>query len=418
MKVAYFDCFCGISGDMALGALLDAGVEADELKSQLQKLPLSDWHLEVERVVRRGVSAVSVTVLADDEHPERGLREIRQIIERSELSGDVKSKSLAIFSRLAEVEAKIHASSVDEVHFHELGAVDTIIDIVGVCVCLEVLGVGHVYASPIPTFHGTVKTRHGLLPLPAPATLELLKDAPWRELGIEGEIVTPTGAAILAVLAKSYGSMPAMKVTSVGWGAGKRDLEIPNVLRLIVGEEVGEDRPAHMDRVDESPSVCLEPDPGGCQVETVAILETNIDDMSPQLYDTLFERLFSEGALDVFLTPIQMKKTRPAVLVSVMCEPKLVDRLSNVLFEQTSTLGVRIDYKQRICLPREFVTVDTRFGPVRVKVARKDGRLINVQPEYDECRAVAEAHGVPVKLVHNAAIASFFNMEESVSGES
>ncbi|MGQ9455560.1 MAG: nickel pincer cofactor biosynthesis protein LarC [Armatimonadota bacterium] len=417
MKVAYFDCFCGISGDMALGAFLDAGVEVDDLRFQLQKMPLSNWHLEAESVVRRGVRAVSVTVLADDKHPKRGLCEIRQIIEHSGLSNSVKSNSLAIFSRLAEVEAKIHASSVDEVHFHELGAVDTIVDIVGVCVCMELLGVVHVYASPIPTFHGSVETRHGVLPLPAPATLELLKDAPWRELGIEGEIVTPTGAAILAVLAKSYGSMPAMKVTSVGWGAGKRDLEIPNVLRLIIGEEVGEDRPAHIVR-DNGSSVCSESDPCSGQVETIAILETNIDDMSPQLYDMLFERLFNEGALDVFLTPIQMKKTRPAVLVSIMCEPQLVDHLSNVLFEETSTLGVRIDYKQRVCLPREFVTVNTRFGPIRVKVARKNGQLVNVQPEYDECRIVAEAHGVPVKLVQSTAIASFFNMEESASGES
>ncbi len=404
MKVAYFDLFCGISGDMALGALIDAGVEVEALKSQLAKLRLQGWKLETEKVVKRGVSATSVSIIANDTHTERGIDQIRQIIESSDLPNGVKSNSLAVFSRLAEVEAKIHSVPVERIHFHELGAIDTIIDIVGTCICLDLLQVRHVYASAIPTFHGSVKTRHGQLPLPAPATLELLKNAPWRELGIEGEIVTPTGAAILAVLAKSFGPMPAMMITSVGWGAGKMDLDVPNVLRVIIGDEVGREssdcNAEYRHRAQEQPN--------SSELETVAVLETNIDDMSPQVYELLMDRLFAEGALDVYLVPIHMKKNRPAVLVSVICSPESVDRLSDVLFEETSTIGIRVDYRKRFCLARELLTVDTPFGPVKMKVARKAGRIVNAQPEYDDCRSAATRHDVPLKMVQNAAIAAFY----------
>ncbi|MDH7602372.1 MAG: nickel pincer cofactor biosynthesis protein LarC [Armatimonadota bacterium] len=404
MKVAYFDLFCGISGDMALGALIDAGADVDALRAELAKLGLSGWELEVEKVVKRGVSASSVSIIAEDEHAERGIVEIRQLIEASDLSERVKSDSLAVFSRLAEAEAKIHGVPVERIHFHELGAVDTIIDIVGVCVCLEMLRVRHVYASAVPTFHGSVKTRHGVLPLPAPATLELLKNAPWRELGVEGEIVTPTGAALLAVLAKSFGPMPAMRITSIGWGAGKMDLDVPNVLRVLIGDEVSAD-------LSDCDAECQTREQGESshgELETVAILETNIDDLSPQVYELLMDRLFAEGALDVYLTPIQMKKSRPAVLVSIICSPELVDRLSDILFAETSTLGIRVDYRKRICLAREHLTVDTPYGRIRIKVARRAGQVVNAQPEYEDCKSAAAAAGVPLKMVQNAAIAAFF----------
>lgn len=403
-KVAYFDCFCGISGDMALGALIDAGIAIDQLKAELDKLRLAGWEFRAEKVVKRGVSATSVEILTEETRAERGFDEIKQIIESSRLSDWVKTSSLAIFSRLAEVEAKIHSVPIDRIHFHELGAIDTIIDIVGVCICLGLLGVGRVYASALPTFHGSVETAHGLLPLPAPATLELLKDATWRELGIEGEIITPTGAAILAVLAESFGPMPAMTIRSIGWGAGKKDFDIPNVLRVVLGDEVGSGSFQGFESCPSEDSSAL----SGDELETVAIIETNIDDMSPQMYDFLMDRMFSKGALDVYLTPIQMKKNRPAVLVSVICAPELVESLVDLFFEETSTLGVRIDYRKRYCLARELVSVDTPFGQVRVKIARRNGRIINAQPEYDDCRSAAEAYGVSVKMVQNAAIAAFF----------
>jgi uncharacterized protein (TIGR00299 family) protein len=395
VRIAYFDCFSGISGDMALGALVDAGASLGDLTAELGKLDLEGYHIEAAKVVKRGISATDVTVkLQGGREPTRGFAEIRGIIEASELKEGVKERSVAIFRRLGEAEAKIHGKDIEEIHFHEVGAVDAIVDIVGVCICLDLLGVEQVHASAIPTFHGSVKIDHGTLPLPAPATIELLKGAPWRELGIEGEIVTPTGAAILAELACSFGPMPAMRVESIGYGSGKKDFGIPNVLRVTVGEG-------------------LPPFPGegGEEVEEVAVLETNIDDMNPQVYDVVMERLFEAGALDVYLSPIQMKKNRPAVLVSVMCAPEDTGRMSDILFEETSTIGIRIDRRTRACLAREFVTVETRFGPIRVKVARKGEEVVNAQPEYDDCRAAATAREVPVKLVRDTALAVFLTSQ-------
>jgi len=245
----------------------------------------------------------------------------------------------------------------------------------------------------VPTFHGTVHTAHGTFPLPAPATAEILKRVPWRKLDIDGEIVTPTGAAILAELAGSFGDMPPMSVESIGYGAGTKDFDIPNVLRVMVGQALSAERQSN------STGECTE----------VAVLETNIDDLSPQIYDSVMERLFTSGALDVYLTPIQMKKNRPATLLSVMCAPGDVDRMSKVLFEETSTIGVRIDTRTRICLPREVISVDTQFGAIRVKLARSEGQIVNVQPEYEDCKSAAAQHGVGVKKVMNAATVAFYS---------
>ncbi len=315
----------------------------------------------------------------------------------------MKSNAIAIFTRLGEAEAKIHNKSIEDIHFHEVGAVDAIVDIVGACVCLELLGIDKVCCSAIPTFTGTVEIAHGTFPLPAPATVEILKDAPWRELGVEGEIVTPTGAAIVATLAESFGPMPPMSITSTGYGAGKKDFGLPNVLRVFVGEA---DKPAeHPELVEGAPQVAQ--DLQASEAVEVAVVETNIDDLSPQVYDVVMERLFDAGALDVYLTPIQMKKSRPATLLSVICEHGAVKKLSGIIFEETTSIGVRIDTRKRICLDREFVKVDTEFGEITLKIARRNGDVLNVQPEYEDCKAAAQEYSAPIKRVRDAALVAF-----------
>jgi len=401
MRVAYFDCFAGISGDMTLGALVDAGADFELLKTELGRLHIHDeFELSLERVTKRGISAADVTVKLHHHHDHdhghghshgRSFTDITHIIEHSALSERVKTNAIAIFAKLGEAEAKIHGKGIEEIHFHEVGAVDAIVDIVGACVCLELLGIQKVYCGPIPTFHGTVEIAHGTFPLPAPATIEILKGAPWRELGIEGEIVTPTGAAIVATLAEGFGPMPEMSVESIGYGAGKKDFGVPNVLRIMVGT------PA--DSGSGEPSYNAE----------VAVIETNIDDLSPQVYEVVMERLFEAGALDVYFTPIQMKKNRPATLLSVICEPDQVCTMSAVIFGETTSIGIRIDTRRRVCLDREIVSVETEFGPISIKVARYEGSVLNIQPEYEDCKAAAAKHAVPLKRVRDAAVAAFYS---------
>ena len=400
MRIAYFDCFAGISGDMALGALLDAGADLNPLKAELGKLGIDEYDLTAEKVAKDGIAAVDVTVELHHQSQARSFSEIKRIIDESDLSEDVKAKSVAIFRRLGQAEAKIHDQDIEEVHFHEVGAADAIVDIVGTCVCLELLDIDTVYASPMPTFHGMAETSHGKFPLPAPATVEILKGVPWRTCGIEGEIVTPTGAAIAAELAEQFSDMPAMTTQSVGYGAGKKDLTIPNVLRVVVGEAADE---------QEFRDKGVPKQPEEEEYGEVAVLETNIDDLSPQIYEVVMDRLFAAGALDVYFSPIQMKKNRPATLLSVICAPADADRMSAILFEETSTIGIRIDTRQRICLPREIVEVNTKFGPIRVKVARRSGEIINVQPEYEDCKSAAAKFEVPVKMVRDAAAGEFYS---------
>lgn len=398
MKTIYFDCFAGISGDMTLGALIDAGADFSELKSRLDKLGVHGYDITSGKVTKRGITATDVSVKLHEHHHHhdrehhhhgRSYTEIVQIIQSSELSGRVKAQAVDIFTRLGEAEAKIHGKGIDEIHFHEVGAIDAIVDIVGACICLDMLGIEKVCSSPMPTFHGTVNSSHGLLPLPAPATMELLKGAPWRGVGVEGELVTPTGAAIVATLAESFGPMPGMAVQTIGYGSGKSDFGIANVLRVFVGE------------MDQS---------GGEKTE-VTIIETNIDDMNPQVYDAVMERLFAAGALDVYLTPIQMKKNRPATLLSVICDPADVPKMTDVIFEETTTIGVRISEASRACLRREKVQVETQYGPIGLKVARRGGKIVNAQPEYDHCKAAAAKHSVPVKAVQDAALVVFYGRE-------
>jgi len=385
MVIAYFDCFAGISGDMALGALLDAGAPFDELLDGLKTMPLSGWELEVKRVRKNAISATSVNVVITENQPERRLSDIERVINASQLPDSVKEQSLEIFHLIAQAEAKVHGISFDEVHFHEIGAVDSVIDIVGVVDALHLLGVQAVYASSLPFSRGWVKMAHGELPVPAPATMELLCGIPTYPLDIEAELVTPTGAALLKALAKSFGAPPPFTPQKVGYGAGKMDLPFPNVLRVIVGEM--------------SSSVNLER-------ERLTVVETNLDDMTGELVGFVIERLFEVGVRDVWLTPAQMKKNRPAVVLSVLCDSKSLPKALQILLRETTTLGVRVQEVERLCLPREFVEVETTYGVVKVKVAKLGNEIVNISPEYEDCRRIALKRKVPLKEVMAAAISA------------
>ena len=371
MIVAYFDCFAGASGDMILGALVDAGLDIEDLRRILSGLPLAGFDIRTSKIRKGGIGATKVDVIAPPSTQHRNLRDVLDIIEASSLDGAVKTKSGRIFTRLAEAEARIHGTSPNEIHFHEIGAVDAIVDIVGAVAGLAALGIEHVHASKIPSGTGRIECSHGTLPNPAPATLELLKGIPTYSTGIPHELVTPTGAAILTTLAVRFGDFPALRIERIGYGAGTRDLPIPNVLRLVVG------------RSEE------DPDSDG-----VRILETHIDDMNPQWYEYVMERLFEAGAKDVTLTPMIMKKNRPGILVRVVAEPGQVDSLTDVLFQETTTLGVRIsEIQMRRLLVRKVIEVDTPWGKAHVKTALRDGKP-SFTPEYDDCRRLARLSGL------------------------
>jgi len=379
MKLAYFDCPSGISGDMMLGAILDAGLEPDALRQALGGLNLCGYEVVARKVMRGGLAGTLVEVHTQDD-VERKLTDVLAIIEGSAVPQEVKTTARAIFTRLAEVEARIHGLSVEEVHFHEVGGLDAIVDVVGSLLGLRLLGVEDVYASPLPLGRGFVRCAHGLLPVPAPATLELLKGVPVYGLDVEAELVTPTGAAIITALVRSFGPPPSIRVERVGYGAGQRELPILNLLRLIIAQA-----------------------PGELEEDTVVLLETNIDNMNPEFYEHVMGRLFQQGALDVFLTPIQMKHNRPAVMLSVIVGEKDVDEALEVIFEETTTLGVRVQEVRRKKLARESVVIDTCYGPIAVKVARLGGVIKNIAPEYQECRHIAEQHRLPLKEVYEEA---------------
>lgn len=382
MKIAYFDCFAGASGDMILGALLDAGLPIERLRAEIARLHLSHYALEVEKVVKRGIGGSRAHVVIDPDrrhHPHRRLSHIREIIEGSDLDGPVKERSMAVFSRLAEAEARVHRMGVDAVHFHEVGALDAIIDVVGAVTGLAALGVEQVFSSPLHVGTGTIECAHGTLPVPAPATLELIQGVPAYATGVQGELLTPTGAAVLTTLASGFGPMPAMVVNRIGYGAGAADPPIPNLLRVVLGEAGGE---KGMEDVDQA-----------------VLIETNIDDMNPQIYDHLMGLLLGAGALDVFLTPVQMKKNRPGVLLSVVCAPDALGRLSEILMRETTTIGLRWRVENRIKARRRILRIDTVHGSVHVKLAESGGRVVNLTPEYDDCRRAALERNLPLKAV-------------------
>jgi len=385
MKVAYLDCFAGISGDMTLGALLDAGVDKDRFQAEIKKLSEVNFDLKIGKVTKNGIEATNVEVVTPHEHHHRHLKDIVQIIESSDLPDSTKAKAVRTFQVLAEAEGAVHGTSADHVHFHEVGAVDAIVDIVGSCILFEMLGVDRIIASPLPVGHGFVEAAHGRIPLPAPATVEILKGVPVYDAKVEGELVTPTGAAIVRALADGFGAMPTMSVESVGYGAGKTDFPFPNVLRVMIGESA-EEHPAN---------------------EKVSIVETNIDDMNPEFYDSVFDRLFKAGALDVYTTPILMKKNRPAVLLSAVCPVEKIEHISEVILTETSTFGVRITSAHRRCLDRKWHTVSTKYGDIRIKVGLLGGREIVASPEYEDCRKAADAHGVSVQTVYKEALLAY-----------
>jgi uncharacterized protein (TIGR00299 family) protein len=378
MTLAYFDCFSGISGDMTLGALVDAGVPFEVLRAELAKLDVRGYTLEQKPVKRSGLGATKVDVVLDGrEQPARHLSAIREIIRASGLKESVKQKALNIFQRLAEVEAKVHGTTTDKVHFHEVGAVDAMVDIVGSVIGLELLGITEIIASPVNVGSGTVHTAHGRLPVPAPATVELLRGVPLYSSSITFELTTPTGAAIITTLASFFGPLPQMRIDRVAHGAGSKELPgQPNVLRLFLGE------------------YALTPD-----AETSVLIETNIDDMNPQVYEHLIDRLMQAGAHDAFLTPIIMKKGRPGILLSVLTDPAKSDVVLDIVFRETTSIGVRIQQVGRRKLAREIREVETSYGRVRVKVSKRGDEVLTATPEYEDCRRLAEEKQVPLKHV-------------------
>jgi pyridinium-3,5-bisthiocarboxylic acid mononucleotide nickel chelatase len=427
MRIAYLDCFSGISGDMFLGALLDAGVSPKLLEDTVAALQIGA-RLEISRVVRGGISATKVDVYAHGEkdlprevfweqhtdhahdrshehshaashkHPRhdsahgRGLTEIRAIIEKAAISGVTKATAIRIFEALGKAEAEIHNTSIEQVHFHEVGAVDAMVDIVCAAAGAESLAVEEWVCSPLNVGGGTVQCAHGTLPVPAPATLKLLRDAPVYSSGPQVELVTPTGAAIVKTLSTRFAPFPAMKIAKAGYGAGSRDFpEHPNLLRLTIGEAA-------------NPSPSISP---SIASDKIAVLEANLDDLSPQVLAYAMERLLAEGALDVFSVPVQMKKGRPGALLTVLAKLEDANRLTRTIFAETTTLGVRRREEQRQTLSRRWETVDTTWGPVRIKIANMNGTVSNYAPEYEDCRTLAEAQHVPLRTVMQEAIQQY-----------
>jgi hypothetical protein len=444
MRIAYLDCFSGMSGDMFLGALVDAGIPRLVLEDTVEALDIGA-RLEISRVNRSGIAATKVDVYAhgekdlpremyweqrerhSHEHPHghehghsheqashlselrehnylehaaqdtpsrqsgavheeqershgRGLQQIRQVVSQAAISEGARKIALSIFETLGAAEAKIHNSEIEKVHFHEVGAVDAMVDIVCAAVGAEALGVDEIVCSPLNVGGGTVKCAHGTFPVPAPATLEILKEVPLYSSGIEAELLTPTGAAIVKVLAKRFAPFPAMKAEKIGYGAGTRDFAgFPNVVRITVGETAGVSASSHQ--------------------ETITILEASIDDLNPQVFGYVLEKVLQQGALDAFGIPVQMKKNRPGMLLTVLCRPEDEAALSHTIFAETTTLGLRRREERRMVLDRKFVEVETRWGTVRIKVASMRGAVTNFAPEYEDCRRLAAEHDVPLKVV-------------------
>ncbi|MEK6675907.1 MAG: nickel pincer cofactor biosynthesis protein LarC [Planctomycetota bacterium] len=382
MNLAYFDCFSGAAGDMVVASLIDAGAEVSRLRSELSKLGLTGYALDAQRVTKQGFAAThfAVTLEPTTSQPHRHLRPILQILEQAAISPHVRGQAAKVFERLAEAEAKVHGTTQDRVHFHEVGAVDAIIDVVGTMIALEMLGVERVVCSAIPVGSGTVTCSHGVMPVPAPATAELLKGVPIAGCDEPGELTTPTGAALLTTLASEWGSMPAMCVRTIGYGAGTRDGKTrPNVMRVLIGES------GASGNVDE-----------------IAVLETQIDDATPEIIGHCVERLLKEGARDVFTVPIQMKKSRPGVLLTVLCEPSIVSGMERILFVETTTFGIRRHTATRSMLQRRHDIVTTIYGDIRVKIGEGFG-VTTVSPEYDDCRFAAEKCGVAVRTIMDSA---------------
>jgi uncharacterized protein (TIGR00299 family) protein len=383
---AYFDCFSGISGDMTLGALIDLGVPMEWLQDELTSLPLKGFHMTVTPVVRSGISANLVRIEIQDSKKSRDFKEIKSLLETCPLSETVKSNSLNIFEKLARAEAGIHGCAQEEVHFHELGGIDAIVDIVGTALCLEKLAINKITASKLPLGSGFVDCQHGKLPIPTPATLEILKDVPVYGTESTNELVTPTGAAIIVSLAESFGPLPAMNVKKTGYGAGYRKLQDrPNLLRVITGAPVGP-------KIDLTDRV---------QTDQILILETCIDDMNPELFGFLMERMFEDGALDVYWIPVHMKKNRPGTMVQVLCKEDHKDKLIRRLLAETTSLGIRYYSAHRQLLARDQLTITTSLGEIRVKRIKDPEGNTRLIPEYEGCKEIALQKKIPLRVVYD-----------------
>jgi len=388
MKLAYFDCFSGISGDMTLGALVDAGCDVDHLRAELRGLQVPGWELSAEKVWKNGMAATCVKVKIEDQQKHRSLSTILEILQRSQLARQVRECAGAIFTKLGEAESRVHDVPLEKIHFHEVGGVDAIVDIVGACIGFRALGIEKFTCSALNVGGGTAKMAHGILPVPAPATAHLLQGKPTYSNGVQRELVTPTGAAIVATLCDSFGPQPPMSVTAIGYGAGTTDLEgQPNVVRIMIGE-AAEKTVAGFD-------------------EEIAVIEANFDDMNPQIYGYFLEKALAAGALDVYTTPVQMKKNRPGTLLTVLCKPQDTNALMSLVFAETTTFGARTYRAQRRILPRESLNVSTTFGDVRIKISRVNGRILHVAPEYDDCRKLAVEKNVPLQRVISEALRAY-----------
>jgi pyridinium-3,5-bisthiocarboxylic acid mononucleotide nickel chelatase len=386
MRVLFFDCIAGISGDMALGALVHAGADLDQIRKLLSTLPVEPFDISAEPVESHGIGATKITVASEAVGVIRTYANIRSLLDGSDLPAEAKLLSHRIFRRLAEAEAVVHQRDVEHVTFHEVGAIDSIVDICGTAIAFTQLSVERAFSSAIPTGLGMARTEHGMMPIPAPAVVELLRGAPMYSRGVPVELVTPTGAAILAATVEGFGELPAMRMERVGYGAGTHRTDFPNVLRVMIGEEA------------EAASYGLEP-----PLTDELLLETNLDDLNPELYGYVLERLFEAGAQDAWLTPIVMKKGRPAITISVLCSPTRQEAIRQVLFRETGTLGIRGTIVQKQALEREWVEVRTAHGNVRVKIGRLEDAAVSVSPEYEDCAAVARVAGVPVRDVYEEA---------------
>lgn len=387
MNILYFDCFSGISGDMTLAALIDLGIDKDLLVSELKKLHVDGWELSLSEMSKHGIGAKHVDVVLEEHHhshqhhhEHRTMADIEQLIRKSTISGNAKDIALRIFQRLAVAEAKVHGTTPDKVHFHEVGAVDSIIDIVGVAICIDILAPDKVYASVLHDGYGFVKCQHGTIPVPVPAVTELLaaRGVTFRQHDIEGEMMTPTGAAIMSELAESFGPMPGMEISKTGYGAGRKDFPIPNILRIVAGKTVS-----------------------SADSDMLTVIETNIDDSTPEILGYVMDKLLKAGARDVFFTPVYMKKCRPATMISALCDDSKVEEMEGLLFRETSTIGLRKYKVTRTCLPRKEITISTPFGDVKAKETTYKGD-IRITIEYDDACRLAKEKNIPLQDIYNS----------------
>lgn len=393
MKIAYFDCFSGISGDMILGALADLGNDFSFIKKELKKLDLKGYSLSHKKVKRGVIETTRVDVkVTEKSSSKRNLKSIISIIKNSGLAEKIKNDSIKIFRRLAEAEATVHGTTINKVHFHEVGAIDSIVDIVGSVIGIHHLNISKIVSSSINIGSGFVKCDHGTLPVPAPAVVEILRGVPCFSSGTRQELTTPTGAAVIVTLANEFGSLPELKTDRVGYGAGGKNLkEMPNALRIILGEL----------------SIANE------LKKEIFVLETNIDDMNPEFYDVVMEKLFQAGAVDVFLTPIIMKKNRPATKLSVLTQQQNVEMLANEVLKNTTSFGIRFYPVERVMLEREFQEIETVLGKVKVKIGKRDGEICHISPEYEHCKKISREQGIPIKKVYEeiqSAICKIFKV--------